>query len=68
MPIHRSIPLVASQVALHIRNVVKFGHIPVFLQIRSFVGGHSLDEIFDNLIRYKGVSEIEFSDVWLHAC
>lgn len=50
---------------LHEADVVVLRQMPVFLQIRSFVGGHAGEEVFDEFVGNERVAEIEFGDVRL---
>lgn len=49
----------------HEADVVKFGKIAVFEEIWSVMLRHGLDEVFNDLVWDKGVSEIEFGNIWL---
>lgn len=50
---------------LHEANVVEFRQMAIFLQIGSFMRGHTGEEAFDEVIRDEGVAEVEFGDVRL---
>ena len=50
---------------LHKADVVVFRQVAVFLQVRAAVGGHGLEEVFDEVVRDEGVAEVELGDVGL---
>ena len=50
---------------LHEANVVVFRQISVFLQIRTFMLGHSGKEVFNQLVRNQRMPQVEFGDVGL---
>ena len=53
---------------LHEANVVILRKVPVFEQVRTFMGWHSLNKMVDNFVGDERVSKIELRDVWLLDC
>ena len=49
----------------HKPHIIEFRQMPVFLQVRALVGRHAGQEVFDEVVRDEGMSEVEFGDVGL---
>lgn len=51
--------------SFHERNVVILGQVAIFLKVLPTMLWHALDKIFNELIRYERMPEVELGDIGL---
>lgn len=60
-----AVAAIGTHVPLHVGDVVKLGYVAVFLHVWAFVLGHSGEEILNDFVGDKRMSQIELCDIWL---